>query len=144
MLESADDAAVANWGNGWRMPTADELIPLVNADGSNRVTCTWVYNYNGSGVDGCIFTGNTDGYRDHSIFLPAAGYYDSGYATNNSYHQVTNFAFVWTSSLCEYSSEKAWRLSAGFSGGSAYTDINNYDGSLDGNRYEGLSVRAVR
>ena len=29
-LEPEDDAAVVNWGNGWRMPTYDEYVELMN------------------------------------------------------------------------------------------------------------------
>ena len=58
------DAATANWGNGWRMPTKLELMELCE-----KATAVWV-NYN-----------NIRGYRfigpnGNSIFLPAAGYRD--------------------------------------------------------------------
>ena len=35
-LEASDDAARANWGDDWRMPTAKEFEELVNPD-----NCTW-------------------------------------------------------------------------------------------------------
>lgn len=35
-LESIDDAARVNWGDGWRMPTSDEMEELCNTD-----NCTW-------------------------------------------------------------------------------------------------------
>ena len=35
-LEASDDAARANWGGDWRMPTAKEFEELVNPD-----NCTW-------------------------------------------------------------------------------------------------------
>ena len=56
------DAATANWGNGWRMPTYGEFLEL-----SNNTTCTWTTL---NGVNGRLFTA-TNG---NSLFLPAAGY----------------------------------------------------------------------
>ena len=65
VLELADDAARANWGGAWRMPTDAEWTEL-------RENCewTWTSDYNGTGVAGRIVTSNING---NSIFLPAAG-----------------------------------------------------------------------
>ena len=52
------DAATANWGNGWRMPTTAELAELRNY-------CTWTIEGNGYRVTGP---------NGNSIYLPAAGY----------------------------------------------------------------------
>lgn len=55
------DAARANWGNQWRMPTLDEINELIEH-------CNWQYvNYNG--VCGAKVTGP----NGKKIFLPAAG-----------------------------------------------------------------------
>ena len=55
------DAATANWGSSWRMPTYDEMEELVD-------NCTWTWTTE-NGVNGYLVTGpNTN-----SIFLPAAG-----------------------------------------------------------------------
>lgn len=64
----ADDAARAKLGGKWRMPTDEEWTEL-------RTNCTWTWttNYNGTGVAGRIVTSNVEGYKDKSIFLPAAG-----------------------------------------------------------------------
>lgn len=67
-LEAADDAARANWGGSWRMPTEAEFTELLN-----NTTRTWQTNYNGSGVNGLLFTSKKEGYTDKSIFLPATG-----------------------------------------------------------------------
>ena len=56
------DAATANWGNSWRMPTSTEMKELVN-------DCTWTWSTM-NGVNGFYVTGSNDNY----IFLPAAGY----------------------------------------------------------------------
>lgn len=64
VLEAADDAASANMGGTWRMPTEAEFKELIE-----NTTHAWVTDYKGSGVNGYTFTGN-----GNSIFLPAAGY----------------------------------------------------------------------
>ena len=64
------DAATANWGNGWRMPTTFELAELY-------LYCTWEFIGNGYKVTGP---------NGNSIFLPAAGYRygDKLYGNGNS------------------------------------------------------------
>ena len=60
------DAATANWGDGWRMPTKAEQQELID-------NCTWVWMTDGvegfDGVNGCKVTGPNGNH----IFLPAAG-----------------------------------------------------------------------
>ena len=63
-LELDDDAARANWGDNWRMPTSSELLNLYN-----KCTREWTENYHGTGVAGYVFT-STNG---NSLFFPAAG-----------------------------------------------------------------------
>ena len=67
-LESQDDAARANLGGSWRMPTEVEVEELIS-----NCTITPVEDYNGSGVNGCVITSNVSGYTDKYIFLPFAG-----------------------------------------------------------------------
>ena len=57
-FDAKHDAATANWGNGWRMPTTKELAELLNL-------CDW--EFVGSGY-------KVTGPNGNSIFLPAAGY----------------------------------------------------------------------
>ncbi len=56
------DAARANWGSTWRMPTQAEMEELIN-------NCTWTWTTQ-NGVNGRRVTGP----NGNSIFLPAAGY----------------------------------------------------------------------
>ena len=56
------DAATANWGGGWRMPTKEELKELVD-------NCSWQWTSKG-GHRGCKVTGP----NGSSIFLPAVGW----------------------------------------------------------------------
>ena len=63
ILDAADDAARANWGGSWRMPTDAELTEL-------REQCTWTWTRQ-NGVNGYKVTSQSNG---NSIFLPAAGF----------------------------------------------------------------------
>ena len=61
------DAATANWGGTWRMPTEAEFRELIN-------NCIWTWttqeNSNGRTIRGYEVKGSTG----NSIFLPAAGF----------------------------------------------------------------------
>ena len=61
VLDPEDDAAQANWGGTWRMPTDEEYEELVDK-------CTWTWTTL-NGVNGYNVTGS----NGNSIFLPAAG-----------------------------------------------------------------------
>ena len=104
VLERIHDAASANWGSHWRMPTQEELYWLYN---ENNCTKTWITNYNGTGISGMLFTSKIDGYTDKSIFLPAAGYFDE--QINNA----GDYGTYWSSSLYNTTintPENGWRL----------------------------------
>jgi len=60
-LTSGYDAATANWGGGWRMPTIDEVRELLD-------NCTWTWTAQNE-VNGYKVTGP----NGNSIFVPAAG-----------------------------------------------------------------------
>ena len=60
--DSRYDAATANWGSGWRLPTASECNELVHK-------CTWTWTKL-NGVNGYEVKSKKNG---NSIFLPAAG-----------------------------------------------------------------------
>jgi hypothetical protein len=82
-LELSDDAARANWGGSWRMPTRAEQDEL-------RENCTWTWTTQ-NGVNGYKVTSKKNG---NSIFLPAAGCrYDSSLGYAGSY------GYYWSSSL---------------------------------------------
>ena len=67
-LESVDDAATANWGNGWRMPTKKEMEELIRC-------CTWEWT-TVNGIYGAKVYSKADGLEDQYIFLPASGCID--------------------------------------------------------------------
>ena len=61
VLQAGDDAATANLGSNWRMPTYDEILELTSE-------CQYSYTTQ-NGVYGIIVTGP----NNHTIFIPAAG-----------------------------------------------------------------------
>ena len=65
VLEESDDAASVNWGGRWRTPTKEEFEEL-------KMHCEFTWE-DRSGIKGFKVTSKTNG---HSIFFPAAGYYD--------------------------------------------------------------------
>ncbi|MBO7481436.1 MAG: hypothetical protein J6T63_04920 [Bacteroidales bacterium] len=117
VLETADDAAAANWGNDWRMPTKQEMKEL-----DDSCKATWTTK---NGVQGCLITGP----NGNSIFLPAAGYRN---ITNMEY--LGTLCGYWSSSDDTHYSYAAWSLICNMS--SCYIDREQY-------RYYGLSIRPV-
>ena len=81
-LPLSADAARANWGGKWRMPTIDEFEELRN-------NCTWKWTTQ-NGVNGYKVTSNSNG---NYIFLPAAGYRDLG-----SLYGAGDYGYYWSSS----------------------------------------------
>ena len=86
VLDLEDDAARANWGGSWRMPTIEEMKSFRDA-----VSTEFKINYNGSGVNGLLCTDKTDSSK--TLFFPAAGYAISGVMSVNRY------GGYWSSSL---------------------------------------------
>ena len=86
-LESIDDAATANWGNNWRMPTSAEMQELLD-------NCTWTWTTLNE-VSGCMITSKVEGYTDKSIFIPAAGYKDN----TGTLYSKNEYGYYWSNSL---------------------------------------------
>ena len=63
-VEPEDDAATANWGSRWQMPSLEQFDELINSD-YITIEATEL-----NGVQGYSFTSKTNG---NSIFLPDAG-----------------------------------------------------------------------
>ncbi len=83
------DAATANWGSTWRLPTVSEYEELIN-------NCTWTWTTI-DGHSGYIVKGS----NGNSIFLPAAG-------IKLETLQSVGRGYYWSSS--RYSDIAAWRL----------------------------------
>ena len=79
------DAARANWGGSWRLPTKEELRELEN-------NCTWERTTQ-NGVKGCKVTGPNGNH----IFLPAAGR-----CVGSSSDNDVNHCYYWSSTPYDF------------------------------------------
>ena len=118
-LELEDDAANANMGGDWHMPTPEQISELLS-----NTTNTWTTS--DDGVNGSLFTSKTDPSK--SIFIPAAGDAWDGSVQNSGV-----IGYVWSSMLSTVGVIFGQLL--GFLSGSV--DLNDYG------RCNGLSVRGV-
>ena len=117
VLEPSDDAARANWGGSWRMPTTSEFQELID-------NCTWTWTTI-NGKNGYKVTSKSNG---NSIFLPAAGYRD-----DTSLYGAGIYGYYWSSSIDESYSYYALIL---------YFSSGGHSTSNNGRRF-GQSVRPV-
>ena len=109
------DAATANWGGSWRMPTDEEIGELLDY-------CNWTWTTQ-NGVNGMRVTGP----NGNSIFLPAAGCCDGSLRDF-----VGEYGYYWSSS----------RTGNGFAYGLEF--CSGYDAGLNWDeKYYGNSVRPV-
>lgn len=116
VLELADDAARANWGGAWRMPTDSEWYELID-----DCTLTWTTLNDVNGY-------NVEGPNGNSIFLPAAGYY-----SNIHLYNAGSYGNYWSSSLSAIDPYLVWKVNFG----SSWFLRNDF------HRYVGNSVRPV-
>ena len=115
VLDAEDDAATANWGAGYRMPTYAEFCEL-------KTTCTWTWD---SSHNGYTVTGK----NGNSIFLPASGnHYGSSLIAHGSY------GYYWSATL--YSGAAFHAYFFYFDSGYHYLYFDYY-------RYRGQTVRPV-
>ena len=112
-----DDAATANWGDGWRMPTRAEFQELYN-----NTTVTWTTQ---NGVNGRLFTAS----NGNTLFLPATGcrYYGTLF-------HAGSYGYYWSSSLHTDHPDYAWYF---------YSDSGNYGVFVEYRNY-GQTIRPVR
>ena len=115
-LESTDDAATVNWGDGWRMPTYDEMCEL-------RDNCVVVWTTQ-KGTKGRLFTGP----NGNSIFFPASGYY-----FGSAREDLGVSCGYWASNLGSGNATYVWDLYFDSSMHSMYYSRRDY----------GRSIRAV-
>lgn len=120
MLSLEDDAAHANMGGDWHMPSSKQISELFD-----NTTQSWEL-HNLDNVKGMRFTSKQD--TSKSIFIPAAGY-----AQNGSISGSRSIAGVWSSMLHTYYIHSAQYLY--FYSSSVYINIVY--------RYFGFSVRGV-
>ena len=120
VLDPMDDAIIAHMGEGWSMPTASQFSELLSG-----TTNEWVEDYNGSGINGRLFTSKTNG---NTLFIPAAGYGDCSSMLN-----VSSYCDMWSRNL--NASSPFYGFNLYFNSGNCY--VSNY------NRFNGFSVRGV-
>ena len=120
VLEECDDAATANWGSGWRLPTPSEWKELISDENCSHQRTTE------NGVNGCKFTSLKNG---NTLFLPAVGYREGNLL------QEDEIGAYWSDSLSGAGDEYAYVFVA-----------EKFGLVLDskGERYLGIPVRAVR
>ena len=119
VLDADDDAARANWGGDWRMPTRAEFEELID-----NTKNEWTTQNN---VAGYKFTSKTNG---NSIFLPAAGN-----RWDDTLDGTGTYGHYWSSTL----------LSEGREDYAYYLSFYDYGANWYGYyRYHGRSVRPVR
>ena len=122
VLDLGDDAARANWGGSWRMPTTEEFAALGTA-----TTSAWTADYQGSGVPGLVLTDKTDSSK--VLFFPAAGI-----CGNGSVFYVGSSSTYWSSSVFSSGVQGAYSL---------YFDSSDVGWQNYGGRYYGFAVRGV-
>ena len=118
-LDPEDDAATANWGAEWRMPSPEQIQELLN-----NCSRQWTKR---NGVKGRLFTSKINGA---SLFLPAAGY---RYGSN--LNNAGSYGYYWLRVLNSSTPNYAYNLYFN-SGSVAFNEI--------GYRINARSVRAVR
>ena len=117
-LTPSYDAATANWGGSWRMPTKAEYEELI-------YNCTWTWTTQND-VNGYKVTGKNGNY----IFLPAAGY-----RFGSSLYTGGDYGYYWSSTPYDDDLYDDYAYYLYF--GSGGEDVN------DNNRYRGHTVRPV-
>ena len=118
-LDPEDDAATANWGPEWRMPSKEQFDELL-------AECDWEWTTS-NGVNGYKLTSKHNGA---SLFLPAAGYH-----FGSELYSTGTIAYFWSRSLYPTRSYYAYYMWFHTSGNKSVEQ---------GDRDSGFTVRAVR
>ncbi|MCQ2223376.1 MAG: hypothetical protein MJZ35_06280 [Bacteroidaceae bacterium] len=119
-IEREDDAASANWGSEWSIPSRKQIEELLS---KKYTTVTWTQIAN---VPGALITSKSTG---KSIFLPAAGCH---YGQNVS--DAGGYGGYWSSTLVRGRENGAYLL---------YVESKSNKCTNDLNRFCGRSIRPV-
>ena len=110
-LEPEDDAATANWGGDWRMPTAAQMEYLTNED---YFTWTKVTREDAEGneVEGYEVVSQVPGFEGNTVFLPYL-----------EYDEDDVDLYYWTADVSDtYYCNSAYALDDSY----GYLDFNDY------------------
>ena len=118
VLDRSDDAATANWGSDWCMPTQAQFQELYDK-------CNWTLTFT-DGKNGF----EVQGPNGNTIFFPAAGE-----RVGTDRNLVGDYGVYWSSSLYASNPLYAWYFCFNI----GYADADYRD-----ERYHGRSVRPVR
>lgn len=121
VLQPEDDAATANWGSGWCMPTVNQWEELMD----NTITALVITNE----VRGQLFTGS----NGNSVFLPGAGQWSGDVGPD----YIDEGGSYWSNTLDLNDPDGAFHF---------WFNIDHRDGIIfewGHSREEGLSVRPV-
>ena len=119
-LEFEDDAAYANWGPSWRMPSTEQCQELCES-------CTWQQTTR-NGVNGQLVTGP----NGQSMFLPAAGE-----RYNNNIGDLGSYGQFWSRTLYN-------DIIHSYSAFYLFFYLDDHKGYYGTERYIGFPVRPVR
>ena len=121
VLDLCDDAAYIHMGGKWHMPTDEQIREL-----KFNTISDWVTNYNGSGVNGILFTSKSD--TSKKLFLPA-----SGCLSNFVSESAGKVCYYWSSSI--YNNNDCYGFIFNISSALIFVALSN--------RNEGNTVRGV-
>lgn len=121
VLEPKDDAATVNWGEGWKMPTEEQIYELSSSTRWEQTTV--------NGIPGTKLISKVEGYTDKFLFFPTIGYADDG-------------EFAWDGSTGWYWSSSMYRFIGIDMGGALW--LSNGPMYYYTNRCYGCPVRPVR
>ena len=110
------DAATANWGSGWRIPTEAELMEL-------KTKCIWQWKTI-NGISGY----RIEGPNGNAIFLPSAGF-----KSGASSEYIGRSGYYWSSASRSGNGSGAYYF---------YFDVSECE-KYRGSRADGLSIRPV-
>jgi hypothetical protein len=122
VLDLSDDAARANMGGLWRMPTTAEFQAL-----SRATTSAWTADYEGSGVAGLVLTSKADSSK--KLFFPAAGL-----CVSDTADHVGREGDYWSSSVFDSNIQRIYTVD--FDSSRVYWQFFS-------DRYYGFPVRGV-
>lgn len=121
VLDSEDDAATANWGSNWKIPTNTQISELISTNNTNYIVSSLTEQ---NGVKGILFTSKVNG---NTLFLPAMGFASSG-----QINYINSHGYCWSCKI--YTSNKSYAIH--FGGGDC--QLSTFS------RYSGYPICPVR